>query len=125
MSKPTPPTCCTTNWRSYDAALKQRGSLQIWFDPETVWLAEPSGKPGRPATFTDAAIQACLTSNALFGLPLRQTTGLVESLLKLAGPAWSVPDFSALWSRPSGLDVVLLYRPGTVALHLLIDSTGI
>jgi len=30
-----------------------------------------------------------------------------------------------LWSRPSGLDVVLLYRPGTVALHLLIDSTGI
>ena len=35
------------------AALKQRGSLQIWFDPATVWLAEPRGKRGRPATFTE------------------------------------------------------------------------
>jgi hypothetical protein len=39
MSKPNPPTYRTTNWRSYNAALKQRGSLLIWFDPETVWLA--------------------------------------------------------------------------------------
>ena len=85
MSKPTPPTYRTTNWRSYNAALKQRGSLHIWFDPETVWLAEPSGRRGRSATFTDAAIQACLTLKALFGLPLRQTTGLVASLLELAG----------------------------------------
>ena len=53
-------------------SLKQRGSLQIWFDPETVWLAEPSGKRGRPARFSDAAIQRCLTLTALFGLPLRQ-----------------------------------------------------
>lgn len=59
------------------AALKQRGSLLIWFDPETVWLALLSGKRGRPATFTDAAIQACLTLKAPFGLPLRQTTGLL------------------------------------------------
>ena len=72
MSKPTPPTYRTTSWRAYNAALKQRGLLQIWFDPETIWLAEPSGKRGRPATFTDAAIQACLTLKALFGLPLRQ-----------------------------------------------------
>ena len=56
-SKPTPPTYRTTNWRDDNAALKQRGSLQIWFDPETVWLAEPGGKRGRPARFTDAAIQ--------------------------------------------------------------------
>lgn len=27
-------------------------------DPETVWLAEPSGRWGRSVTFTDAAIQA-------------------------------------------------------------------
>ena len=125
MSKPTPPTYRTTNWRDYNAALKQRGSLQIWFDPETVWLAEPSGKRGRPATFTDAAIQACLTLKVLFGLPLRQTTGLVESLLKLAGLDWSVPDFSTLSRRQKGLNVAIPYRPSTGALHLLIDSTGI
>ena len=125
MSHPPPPTYRTTNWRAYNAALKQRGSLQIWFDPETVWLAEPSGKRGRPATFSDAAIQTCLTLKALFGLPLRQATGLVESLLKLAGLDWSVPDFSTLSRRQMGLNVAIPYRPSTGALHLLIDSTGI
>ena len=125
MSKPTPATYRTTNWRSYNAALKQRGSLLIWFDPETVWLAGPSGKRGRSATFTDAAIQACLTLKALFGLPLRQTTGLVASLLELAGLDWPVPDFSTLSRRQKGLNVSIPYRPSTGALHLLIDSTGI
>lgn len=43
------------------AHFQQRGSLLIRLDPETVWLAKPSGKRGRSATFTDAAIQACLT----------------------------------------------------------------
>lgn len=125
MSKPTPPTCRTTNWRSYNLALKQRGSLLIWFDPETDWLAVPSGKRGRSATFTDAAIQACLTLKALFGLPLRQTTGLVASLLELAGLDWPVPDFSTLCRRQKGLCVSIPYRQSTGALHLLIDSTGI
>jgi hypothetical protein len=79
MSKPVPPTYRTTNWRAYNAALKQRGSLRIWFDPEMEWLAAPRGRRGRPASFSDAAIQTCLMLKALFGLPLRQTTGLVAS----------------------------------------------
>jgi hypothetical protein len=44
-------------------------------------------------TFSDAAIQTCLTLKALFGLPFRQTEGLVGSLLRLAGLDWPVPDF--------------------------------
>ena len=110
------------------AALKQRGALLIWFDPETIWLAGPSGKRGRPATVSDAAIQACLTLKALFGLPLRQTTGLVASLLALAasllalaGRDWAVPDFSTLSRGPSGLSIAIRYRPSTGALHILID----
>ncbi|GBQ60357.1 hypothetical protein AA0498_2854 [Acidomonas methanolica] len=31
MSKPPSPIYRTTNWRSYNAALKQRGSLTVWF----------------------------------------------------------------------------------------------
>jgi hypothetical protein len=60
LSTPVPSTYRTTNWRAYSAALKQRGSLQIWFDPEMEWLAAPSGRRGPPATFSDAAIQTCL-----------------------------------------------------------------
>ena len=80
MSRPKPPTYRTTNWHDYNAALARRGSLSIWFDPEMQWQAAPTGKPGRQPVFTDAAIQACLTLKALFGLPLRQTTGMVAGL---------------------------------------------
>ena len=125
MSKPVPPTYRTTNWRAYNAALKQRGSLRIWFDPEMEWLAAPSGRRGCPATFSDAAIQTCLMLKALLGLPLRQTTGLVASLLKLAKLDWPVPDFSTLCRRQNDLTVTIPYRPSTGALHLLVDSTGI
>ena len=72
MSKPTPPTYRTTNWAAYNAALRQRGSLLVWFDPGTEWLAVPRGRRGRPTTFSDAAIQTCLTMKVLFGIALRQ-----------------------------------------------------
>jgi hypothetical protein len=125
MSKPVPTVYRTTNWRAYNAALKQRGSLLIWFDPEMEWLAAPSGRRGRPATFSDAAIQTCLMLKALFALPLRQTTGLVASLLKLAKLDWPVPDFSTLCRRQKDLTVTIPYRSSQGALHLLVDSTGI
>jgi hypothetical protein len=125
MSKPKPLTYRTTNWPDYNRALAKRGSLSIWFDPETQWLAAPTGRRGRQPVFTDAAIQACLTLKALFGLPLRQTTGLVASLLELAGLDWPVPDFSTLCRRQKHLIVHIPYRPSTGALHLLIDSTGV
>lgn len=104
MSKPKPPTYRTTNWHDYNAALAKRGSPSIWFDPETQCLAAPTGKRGRQPVFTDAAIQACLTLKALFGLPLRQTTGMVASLLDLAGLDWPVPDFSTLLPPPEDPD---------------------
>ena len=65
----------TTNWKAYNAALKARGDLTIWLDKGMQWLAPLSGKRGRSQTFSDAAIQFCLTIKCLFGLPLRQTLG--------------------------------------------------
>ncbi len=61
----------------------------------------------------------------LFGMPLRQTTGFVESLLRLAGLDWKVPDFSTLCRRQKTLSIAIPYRGGTGPLHLLIDATGI
>ena len=96
MSKPTSPTYKTTNWAAYNEALKRRGSLTIWFDPAMNWHAKPSAKRGRSRTFSDAAIQTCLTMKVLFGMALRQTTGFVGSLLQLTGLDWDVPDFSTI-----------------------------
>ena len=58
-------------------------------------------------------------------MPLRQTTGFVESLLRLAGLDWKVPDFSTLCRRQKTLNVSIPYRGGSGPLHLLIDATGI
>jgi len=125
MSSWAPTKYKTTNWSSYNNALKQRGSLSIWLDPEMVWVPPPRGKRGRQHQFSDAAIQACLTLKVLFGMPLRQTTGFVESLLRLAGLDWAVPDYSTLCRRQKTLRVTLPYHLGTGPLNLLIDSTGI
>ena len=41
----------------------------------------------------------------LFGMALRQTTGFVESLLRLIDLGWTVPDFSTLSRRQKSLAV--------------------
>ena len=115
----------TTNWKAYNAALKARGDLSIWLDKDMQWLAPPSGKRGRQQTFSDAAIQFCLTIKCLFSLPLRQALGLVQSLLKMTGLPWVAPDYSTVCRRQKGLDVRVHYRPSSNGLHLLVDSTGI
>ena len=58
-------------------------------------------------------------------MALRQTTGFVESLLRLIGLDWTVPDFSTLCRRRKTLAVNIAYRGSKGPPHLLIDSTGI
>ncbi len=125
MSIPAKTIYKTTNWHDYNLTLKQRGSLTVWFDPEMVWEAAPTGKRGRQPIYGDAAIQACLTIKVVFGMALRQTTGFISNLLKLAVLDWSVPDFSTLSRRQKTLAVNIPYRGSQGPLHLLIDSTGI
>ena len=98
--------------------------MLIWLDKEMTWLAPPEGSPGRPAVFFDAAIQFCLTIKVLFKLPLRQTTGMVASLL-MAGLDWAVPDYTTLCRRQRTLAVQIPYRRADGPLNLLVDSTGI
>lgn len=125
MPKPANTRYRTTNWSDYNAALKRRGSLAIWFDPAMPWKAGRSGKRGHPETFSDSAIQTCLTLKVLFGLPLRQTVGLVASLIEMAGLDWPVPDYSTLCRRQARIQVQIPYRRLGQPLNLLIDSTGI
>ena len=102
-----------------------QATLTIWFDPEMGWEAAASGRRGRQQSYSDAAIQTCLSMKVLFGMALRQTTGFVESLLRLVGLDWSVPNFSTLCRRQKTLAVNIPYRSSKGPLHLLIDSTGI
>jgi hypothetical protein len=70
MSRPNTPTYKTLNWPAYNEALKRRGSLAIWFDPEMTWAAEPTGTRGRQPIYSVPAIQTCLTMKVLFCMAL-------------------------------------------------------
>ena len=119
MTKPAPKRYRTTNGKAYNQALIQRGSLSVWLDTSMSWQAAPQGKRGRTQTYSDVAIQFCLTIKNLFGLPLRQTIGFIQSLLKLAGLSWDVPDYSTLSRRQQTLQVNIPYQKSAGALHLL------
>ena len=69
-----------TNWAAYDSALRQRGSLTVWFTEAAIagWKAEPRGTRGGQPRYSDLAITTAL---AVFRLALRQTEGLAASML--------------------------------------------
>jgi hypothetical protein len=116
-----------TNWAEYDASLKRRGSLTVWFTDEAVaaWRAEPRTTPGGQPHYSALAITTALTMRIVFGLGLRQTEGLIGSVIELLGLDLSVPDHSTLSRRAKTLEVAPLRRAATSPLHLLVDSTGL
>src|SRR6187455_3580136 len=96
-----------TNWPAYDASLRQRGSLTVWFTDEaiTAWRAEPrTTRVGQP-WYSELAILTALTLRAVFCLALRQTEGLIGSLMGLLGLDLPVPDHTTLRRRAAALEV--------------------
>jgi hypothetical protein len=116
-----------TNWPAYDAALRQRGSLTVWFTDAAIaaWRAEPRTTPGGQPHYSALAITTALTLRTVFRLALRQTEGLIRSIIGLLGLALAVPDHSTLSRRAETLWVPPRPRLGSEPLHLLVDSTGL
>jgi Transposase DDE domain len=116
-----------TNWAEYDAALRQRGSLTVWFTKEAIaaWRAEPRTTRGGQAHYSALAIKTALTLRAVFRLALRQTEGLIGSILQLLGLDLAVPDHSTLSRRAETLAVPNLSPNPRRPVHLLVDITGL
>jgi hypothetical protein len=115
-----------TNWAAYDIALRQRGSLTVWFTEAAIaaWKAEPRCTRGGQPRYSALAITTALTLRAVFRLALRQTEGLIASLLRLLGLDLAAPDHSTISRRGETLPVSRP-RPGSEPVHLLVDSTGL
>lgn len=116
-----------TNWKEYDAALRRRGSLTVWFTDAAIaaWRAAPRVTPGGQPHYSPLAITTGLTLRAVFRLALRQTEGLIGSILRLLGLDLAVPDHSTMSRRAETLAVPPRPRSATGPLHLLVDSTGL
>jgi hypothetical protein len=96
-----------TNWPAYDAGLRQRGDLTVWFSEAAIsaWHAEPRTSPGGQPWYSPLAILTALTLRAVFHLALRQTEGLRDGQI----------------SRPDGLgDLATLGLTLSEAKQLLV-----
>jgi IS5 family transposase len=116
------------NWREYDAALKQRGSLTVWIDEAVIagWINEQkSGRRGASKHYSNGAIALMATVQSLFNLPGRQTEGFLESLFGLMGIDLPVPDHSTLSRRMGKVEVELPVAPSEGGIHVVVDSTGV
>jgi transposase len=125
-----------TNWPAYDASLRRRGSLTVWFTDEAVeaWAAEPRTTRGGQPWYSALAILTALTLRAVFRLAYRQAEGLIGSVVGLLGLALRVPDHTTLSRRAATLEVPQPrpQRSGSTdageeaePMHLLVDSTGL
>lgn len=116
------------NWREYNEALKQRGSLTFWLDDEVLngWLnTAKTGKRGASATYSDLAIATMSTMGSVMHLRGRQTEGFMASLFQLMGVDLPVPDHSTVSRRLGKLSIALPVVESCGARHVVVDSTGV
>jgi hypothetical protein len=106
--------------------MRQRGSLTLWFTPAAIaaWRAEPRTAKGGQPHYSALAITTALTLRAVYRLALRQTEGLLGSIIRLLGLDLAAPDHSTLSRRAETLRVL---RPqlSSEPMHLIVDSTGL
>src|SRR3712207_4446795 len=92
--------------------------------PYTTLFRSPRTTPGGQPHYSALAITTALTLKAVFRLALRQTEGLIGSIIRLLGLDLSTPDHTTLSRRAATLEVSRP-RSGTEPVHLLVDSTGL
>ena len=110
------------------SALRRRGeSGRSGSTDEAIaaWRAEPRTPVWGQPYYSALAITTALTLRTLFHLALRQTEGLIGSIIALLGLALTVPDHSTMCRRSKTLVLPPLRRTNAGPLHLLVDSTGL
>ncbi len=117
-----------TNWAEYDESLRRRGDLTVWISDDALglWEAAPRTTPGGQPSYSDLAIELCLTLGIVFKQPLRQTEGLMSSIARLLRVEIAVPHFTTLSRRGNRLSLSAKAAPKSgEPVHLVVDSTGL
>jgi len=117
------------NWSEYNKALVQRGNLFLYLENGKLdnWYTAKMQvkKRGRPKEYTQVAIDFFLMVRVLFSLPLRQSEGVVNMLMKLGGFKLSSPNYSLISKRMANSRRKPLVIPQGEDIHVLVDSTGL
>ena len=119
-----------TNWKEYNRSLKNRGSITLWLseDVRKQWYYKGKKQKGAQFKYSAQCIEACCMIRKVYRLALRQTEGLVESIISLLQLEMDVPHYSVLCRRSKTLKIssVLVRRINKGEhLHIVLDSTGL
>ncbi|MDE1728976.1 MAG: IS5 family transposase [Thaumarchaeota archaeon] len=113
------------NWIDYNEKLVRRYEIFISYDCFKSWdkeLAEMNcKKQGRKFLFPDSFMKLVGYARAYFGLPYRQTEGLLRTYCNTIP---KIPDYTAIHKRITKLDIKLSPKVGNNII-IAIDSTGI
>lgn len=118
------------NWKEYNKALIQRGSITLWFSEEMIpyWHSKKVQKGrGRPEVYTDTAIKCALILKAVYSLTFRSTEGFIASLIQILKLEIKIPSYTLLCKRQKTLSIEILkkLRPAQGSLHLVVDTSGL
>ncbi len=117
------------NWREYERGLRSRGDVTIWLSEQAIvaWTPPKNGLRGGQRRYSNLAISTALTLRVVFRLPLRQTEGFLDSLLRLMGLGLKAPDlcmallhdsttvrFGPPWNRVRGDTSTVWFRRESV-----------
>ena len=119
------------DWKTYEEGLRNRGDLTIWFceDAIAAWNHCGSGKRkrGRQRQYSDLAIETSHTIRLVYKQPLRQTEGLVRSIIRSLKLDLAIPDHTTLSRRSKKVLLrkkQLPQKPGG-SWVIIVDSTGL
>lgn len=115
------------NWSKYNDQLVNRGSFDIWINQSVIksWRAQSNGKRGAQPIYSNTAILITRQIGIVFRQNLRQTEGLVRSLVKALRFDLDIPDFTTLSRRSENLTVPLPKNTEKTGIIVIADSSGL
>ncbi len=118
--------CKITNWKEYNQALRQRGSLEIWIakEVEDNWYYKGAKQQGAQYEYSDVCIEMSCMIREIYKLPYRQTQGFLSSLVKQMQWAVKVPDYTVINRRRKKLNIEIGGNNRDEKKYIVMDSTG-
>jgi hypothetical protein len=115
------------NWKEYNRALVNRGSLTIWFDEKSVknWISNQYKGRGRPKFYSDEAILCALVIKAVYRLPFRALRGFILSLVQLLGLFLPIPCYTRICRRAAELGQQIKNLGTKKPKDIVFDSSGL
>lgn len=110
----------TTNWKYYNQALINHGSLTFGIDEKNVqlWRLIKQRNRGRSRLFSDLAVTTALMVKRVFSMPLRDRQGVILSIFKLTQLPLSCPHYSCISKRAKTDNVAFKTKAKGTIQHL-------